>query len=86
MLRQDQSVALVARYGRVLVVDAIRETLDARRSTLRDADAAHEADMGQRLAQGASRLASRSAPSLRRVFNPTGTGLRCGSLTPKTAR
>jgi len=51
-----------------------------------DADAAHEAEMEQLLAQVASRLASRSAPSLRRVFNLTGTGLRCGSLTPKTAR
>ncbi len=75
MLRQDESVVLIHRYGRAPVVAAIRAELAARRSALRRADAGPEPGVPQILEQVRSRLAERAAPSLRRVFNLTGTVL-----------
>jgi L-seryl-tRNA(Ser) seleniumtransferase len=88
VLRQHESVALIERYGRAPVVDAIRETLDDRRGALRDGAAAHDADMRQLLAQVKSQLEVRSTPSLRRVFNLTGTVLHTNlgrALLPREA-
>jgi L-seryl-tRNA(Ser) seleniumtransferase len=88
VLRQQESAALVDRYGRTPVVEAVREVLTACRAGMRDDAAAHEADMEQILAQVASRLAAWSTPSLRRVFNLTGTVLHTNlgrALLPREA-
>ncbi|MCG6875490.1 MAG: L-seryl-tRNA(Sec) selenium transferase, partial [Betaproteobacteria bacterium] len=80
MLRQDESVLLIRRYGRAPVVAAIRDELGAHRTALRQSDAASgigvlqpEPGVDQILEQVKIRLAEREAPSLRRVFNLTGT-------------
>jgi len=75
MLRQAEGVVLIDRYGRAPVVAAMREELAAYRSALRQADAAPEPGVPQILAQVRARLAEQAAPSLRRVFNLTGTVL-----------
>src|SRR5258706_4997482 len=66
--------ALVEPYGRSAVIDAIRAVLDGHRT--RKNDPGHrppgDAQIGDEVAQ---RLRERSAPSLRRVFNLTGTVL-----------
>jgi L-seryl-tRNA(Ser) seleniumtransferase len=88
VLRQHGSLALIERYGRAPVVDAIRAALGDRRGTLSVADAAHEADMGELIAQVTSRLEMSSTPSLRRVFNLTGTVLHTNlgrALLPREA-
>jgi len=74
VLRQDESVALVDAYGRAPVVAAIRDALAERRRALRQqAGAARDPGIAQLLARVRARLAERSAPPLRRVFNLTGT-------------
>jgi len=75
ILRQDESVVLIHRYGRAPVVAAIRDELAACRRALRRRDAAFEPEVPQVLEQVRVRLAERAAPSLRRVFNLTGTVL-----------
>ncbi len=75
MLRRDESAVLIDRYGRAPVVEAIRAELAACRSALRAANAAPEPGVPQIFAQVRTRLAARAAPSLRRVFNLTGTVL-----------
>ena len=75
MLRQEESAALIRRYGRAPVVTAIRDELAARREALRGSGAAGEPGVPQVLEQVKIRLAERTAPSLRRVFNLTGTVL-----------
>jgi L-seryl-tRNA(Ser) seleniumtransferase len=72
VLRQDESAALVDAYGRAPVVAAIRDALAERRA-LRHADAPRDPGMEELLARVRARLAERSAPPLRRVFNLTGT-------------
>jgi L-seryl-tRNA(Ser) seleniumtransferase len=75
MLRQEESAVLILRYGRAPVVAAIRDELAAHRSALREAGGAVEPAVPRLLDQVRLRLAERSAPSLRRVFNLTGTAL-----------
>jgi len=75
VLRQDESAVLVHRYGRAPVVAAIRDELAEHRRALRQADDAPEPGMPRILEQVKQRLAERAAPSLRRVFNLTGTVL-----------
>jgi L-seryl-tRNA(Ser) seleniumtransferase len=69
VLRSDAAGALIARYGRPLVVGAIRTALAARRRC--DAPASVEAI----LEESAASLARDMRPSQRRVFNLTGTVL-----------
>jgi L-seryl-tRNA(Ser) seleniumtransferase len=69
VLRSEEAVAMIARYGRPLVVDAIRTTLAARRRC--DAPASIESI----LKESAASLARDMQPSQRRVFNLTGTVL-----------
>ena len=69
VLRSDTAVAMIARYGRPLVVDAIRTALAARRRC--DAPASVDAI----LEESAASLARDMHPSQRRVFNLTGTVL-----------
>ena len=69
VLRTAAAAALIARYGRPLVLDAVREALAACR---RDGVAASEASIAER---AESLLAGLTRPSQRRVFNLTGTVL-----------
>ena len=69
ILRSEEAVAMIARYGRPLVVEAIREALAARRRC--DAPAS----VSSILDESAAALARDMLPSQRRVFNLTGTVL-----------
>ncbi len=69
ILRSDGGCALIARYGRALVLDAVRAALAERRNS------GEAASVSAIVADGSSRLAHLLRPSLRRVFNLTGTVL-----------
>ena len=69
VLRSEAGGALVARYGRALVVDAVRSALAQRRA------AAAGAGVVDIVADSAAALARLTRPSQRRVFNLTGTVL-----------
>src|SRR5467141_5478573 len=69
VLRSDEANALIIRYGRPLVVDAVRAALAARR---RCGAAASVASITE---ESAASLAQDMHPSQRRVFNLTGTVL-----------
>ncbi len=74
-LLTDSSVeALIARYGRPHVVDTLRALLEAQRSALADS-AAQPFDHAAFVQACAARLARETAPSLRAVYNLTGTVL-----------
>ncbi|MGB8434612.1 MAG: L-seryl-tRNA(Sec) selenium transferase, partial [Burkholderiales bacterium] len=75
VLRRGESADLVHRYGRAPVVAAIRDELAACRSVLRQDGAAPQPGIPQLLEHVKRRLAERAAPTLRRVFNLTGTVL-----------
>jgi L-seryl-tRNA(Ser) seleniumtransferase len=67
VLRSAEGEALIARYGRPLVLDAVRAALDERRRGDASASAAAIAEAS------AASLARTMQPSQRRVFNLTGT-------------
>jgi L-seryl-tRNA(Ser) seleniumtransferase len=69
ILRSDDGRALIARYGRKLVLDAVRAALAERRNS------GQAASVSSIVADGSSRLAHLLRPSQRRVFNLTGTVL-----------
>ena len=69
VLRSGEVVALIARYGRPLVLDAVRAALAERRRCGLGASVASIAE------ESAGRLARDMQPSQRRVFNLTGTVL-----------
>jgi L-seryl-tRNA(Ser) seleniumtransferase len=69
VLRSPAAAALVAEYGRTLVLDAVRTALAARR---RRGEAGSPDDI---LMESAAALARLMRPSQRRVFNLTGTVL-----------
>jgi L-seryl-tRNA(Ser) seleniumtransferase len=69
VLRSDETGALITRYGRQLVVDAVRTALAQRR---RSGAAASVASV---IEESAASLARDMEPSQRRVFNLTGTVL-----------
>jgi L-seryl-tRNA(Ser) seleniumtransferase len=69
VLRSLEGGALIARYGRPLVLDAVRAALDARRRS------GMAASVMSILEDSAAALASTTQPSQRRVFNLTGTVL-----------
>jgi L-seryl-tRNA(Ser) seleniumtransferase len=69
ILRSEVGGALIARYGRALVVDAVRSALAQRRA------AAVGAGVAEIIADSAAALARLLRPSQRRVFNLTGTVL-----------
>ena len=75
LLRHDDGLALAEAYGRVATTDAVRAVIDELRQRLPgaggEADTAEEAV----LASVADLLAAKSAPSLKKVFNLTGTVL-----------
>ncbi|MBI4184475.1 MAG: L-seryl-tRNA(Sec) selenium transferase [Proteobacteria bacterium] len=69
--------ALIGVHGRALVTDAVREVLaDLRRRLSAEGEAAVDATAPRAIAERvAERVAARARPSLRRVFNLTGTVL-----------
>src|SRR6266403_2267541 len=69
VLRSAEGEALIARYGRPLVLDAVRAALDERRRGDASASAVAIAEAS------AASLARTMQPSQRRVFNLTGTVL-----------
>ncbi|HUC71422.1 MAG TPA: L-seryl-tRNA(Sec) selenium transferase [Stellaceae bacterium] len=69
ILRSDGGAALIARYGRPLALDAVREALAARR------EAGETAAVAEIVAGSAVTLDRLMQPSQRRVFNLTGTVL-----------
>ena len=74
LLRLQSVEALISQYGRPLVTETIRALLDARRRQVTDA-AAPPFDEPAFVAQCATRLTERMRPSLKAVFNLTGTVL-----------
>jgi L-seryl-tRNA(Ser) seleniumtransferase len=73
LLQSHHAAGLVAQYGRPVVTDAIRHMLDEVRSAVVRQEVAvplNEASIFNRVAR---RLEKELAPSLRRVFNLTGT-------------
>ena len=69
VLRSEAAIAIIARYGRPLVVEAIRTALAGRRRS--DTPASVESI----LEEGEASLVRDMQPSQRRVFNLTGTVL-----------
>lgn len=73
LLQQPRVAGLIAQHGRPLVVETIRAVLDAQRAAMaQSADIADETTLIERCAE---RLAATMRPSMRPVFNLTGTVL-----------
>jgi L-seryl-tRNA(Ser) seleniumtransferase len=69
VLRSEAAIAMIARYGRPLVVEAIRTAVSARRRC------GASASVSSIIEECAASLAREMQPSQRRVFNLTGTVL-----------
>ena len=86
LLSSRDGQALIERYGRSCVLDAFREVLShARAAPASDTVSSHEADLVARAERALARL---FAPSLRVVFNLTGTVLHTNlgrALLPQEA-
>jgi L-seryl-tRNA(Ser) seleniumtransferase len=74
LLQQPALVAAASAHGRNMVLDAVREVLAEQRSALKR-DAAEPASPEELVDATLQRLSAASLPSLRRVFNLTGTVL-----------
>ena len=75
LLSSAPVTALIAQYGRMLTVDVIRDLLQAQRDKLAQGHNTFEFDEDRFLAACRDEVAKRNAPSLRPVFNLTGTVL-----------
>jgi L-seryl-tRNA(Ser) seleniumtransferase len=88
VLRTAIAAAAIARFGRAATTDAVRRTVAALREAVRAGGAAAVPD-APAIAAGAVELLDRdNAPSLRRVFNLTGTVLHTNlgrALLPQAA-
>jgi len=73
LLSDESARGLIERFGRAAVLEAVRSVVDAQRELLRSLDAADAPEPREILEQASARLARDSVPSLRRVFNLTGT-------------
>jgi len=88
LLNVDAINSLVTEYGRPLVVETLRAVLDEQRSLLANDGTAAAADHDVITARCAQRLKLLTRPSLRPVFNLTGTVLHTNlgrALYPETA-
>src|SRR5688500_4042342 len=74
LLQQAAPVAPGPAHGRSVVLDAVREVLAEQRTALKQ-DASAPASPEELVDATLRRLSAASAPSLRRVFNLTGTVL-----------
>ncbi|MBI4192189.1 MAG: L-seryl-tRNA(Sec) selenium transferase [Betaproteobacteria bacterium] len=87
LLKLDPVGALIAEYGRPLVVETIRAVLDEQRALL-NGDGAVSLDENSLLATCSARLHAATSASLKPVFNLTGTVLHTNlgrALLPQTA-
>jgi len=75
LLTGSVAAPLIAQYGRALTTETIRDLLQLQRDRLAQNAAAFEFDDDQFMAACGSELARRTHPSLRPVFNLTGTVL-----------
>jgi L-seryl-tRNA(Ser) seleniumtransferase len=89
LLRLDAIEALVSRYGRPLVVEAVRTLLEENRAAIADAPAANPSfDEPSFVTALAARLEVQTRSSLKPVFNLTGTVLHTNlgrALMPASA-
>jgi L-seryl-tRNA(Ser) seleniumtransferase len=92
LLNTSEIAALVAEYGRPLVLESVRALLTAQRAALADPDAPDvpdaQFDETAFAAACSERLAAETRPSLRPVFNLTGTVLHTNlgrALMPECA-
>jgi len=90
LLKLEAVAALIARYGRPLVTESLRALLDERRAALADpaAEAASSFTETEFIDACAARLAEQTRPSLKPVFNLTGTVLHTNlgrAVMPKSA-
>jgi L-seryl-tRNA(Ser) seleniumtransferase len=87
LLNDEAAGALISEFGRPAVVDAIRRTLSGLRETLKQG-AAVDVSAAAVLAQAACLLAEAQTPSLRPIYNLTGTVLHTNlgrAVLPKEA-
>ena len=75
LLSSGAVVALIARFGRALTTDTIRDLLQAQREKLVRNATSFEFDEARFIADCETSLAKQTQPSLRPVFNLTGTVL-----------
>lgn len=88
LLKQDGVRALISRYGHTLVVETIRTLLDEQRAAMDATAAAAPLEERSLVAECTSRLAAQAQPSLKRVYNLTGTVLHTNlgrALMPASA-
>jgi L-seryl-tRNA(Ser) seleniumtransferase len=88
LLKQADVRQLVSRYGHTLVVETVRALLDEQRAAMGAAADAVPFEGRDIVAECAARLAAQSQPSLKRVFNLTGTVLHTNlgrALMPASA-
>jgi L-seryl-tRNA(Ser) seleniumtransferase len=88
VLRTPAATAAIARFGRTATTDAVRRTVAAIREAARKGGAATLPDASAIAASAAELLCRDNAPSLRRVFNLTGTVLHTNlgrALLPEAA-
>src|SRR6478609_11689755 len=88
LISSPAGVALAERYGRGAVVDAVRAVLAEQRVRLSSGEETQGLDEAALLAQAAARIESLMRPSLRPVFNLTGTVLHTNlgrALYPQAA-
>ena len=87
LLKLDSTGALIAEYGRLLVVEVLRAELDTQRARL-DSDAGADLNADSLIAACAARLRAATGASLKPVFNLTGTVLHTNlgrALLPRAA-
>ena len=75
LLQSRESTALIATYGRAIVTDALRATIDGIRVAFSTDGSCSDVSVPSVFDLVAHRLELQSRPSLRRVFNLTGTVL-----------
>lgn len=88
LLKLDAVIALIETHGRPLVVETLRAVIDERRDLLAKNPAAAPVEDDALAARCAQRLRALSQPSLRAVFNLTGTVLHTNlgrALYPRVA-
>jgi L-seryl-tRNA(Ser) seleniumtransferase len=88
LLNDSRVAALIGRYGRPHVVETLRALIDAQRNELASASESALFDDGAFLERLAARLAHETQPSLRPVYNLTGTVLHTNlgrAIMPKCA-
>ena len=88
MIGSPEGVALAQRYGRAMLVDAVRAVLADQRARLSCVAVAKSPDDSALIAECGARIESLMRPSLRPVFNLTGTVLHTNlgrALYPQAA-